>query len=208
MLGNLYDRALAGETCWLRHDDGRVHRLPVHSWLGGHGADDEFDRTIVEHCHGPTLDLGCGPGRLLALLTRRGIPALGIDQSEAAVQLARRSGAPVLRRDVFDPLPATGLWQTILLADGNIGLDGDPRRVLHRVAELLARGGRCLAEFDPDTAGVRIAWVRLESSHGTGPWFRWASVGSDCAAALAGEAGLKLSETTAVGGRLLATLAL
>ena len=39
MLGQLYDRALDGECCWLRHDDGRLNRLPVHSWLGGHGCD-------------------------------------------------------------------------------------------------------------------------------------------------------------------------
>ena len=40
MLGNLYDRALDGERCWLRHDDGSVDRLPVRSWLGGRNADD------------------------------------------------------------------------------------------------------------------------------------------------------------------------
>jgi hypothetical protein len=29
MLGALYDRALTGERCWIRHEDGRVHGLPV-----------------------------------------------------------------------------------------------------------------------------------------------------------------------------------
>jgi hypothetical protein len=43
LLGNLYDRALDGERCWLRHDDGRRDRLPVRSWLGGRNADDRFD---------------------------------------------------------------------------------------------------------------------------------------------------------------------
>lgn len=61
MLGDLYERALDGERCRNRHDDGRVHRLPVHSWLGGHRGDQEFDHTVVELCHGPTIDLGCGP---------------------------------------------------------------------------------------------------------------------------------------------------
>ena len=31
MLGNLYDRALDGERCWVRHDDGEVRHLPVRS---------------------------------------------------------------------------------------------------------------------------------------------------------------------------------
>jgi len=51
-----------------------------------------------------------------------GVPALGIDQSATAVDLARRSGAPALRRDVFGPLPGAGRWSTVLLADGNVGM--------------------------------------------------------------------------------------
>ena len=113
---------------------------------------------------GPTIDLGCGPGRLVADLVQRGVPALGVDQSATAVGLARRSGAPALRRDVFEPLPGTGRWQTVLLADGNVGLGGDPRRVLRRAGELLRAGGRCVAEFDSVTTGVDTGWVRLESS--------------------------------------------
>jgi SAM-dependent methyltransferase len=206
MLGQLYDRALTGEQCWLRHDDGQVHRLPVHSWLGGHGADTLFDAAVVALCDGPTIDLGCGPGRLVAHLIQRGIPALGVDQSATAVRLARRSGAPALLRDVFEPLPGTGRWQTVLLADGNIGLSGDPRRILRRASELLRTGGHCVAEFDPSTAGVRTGWVRLESSRTVGPWFRWASVGVDCAAALAAEVGLALVGFHPIGQRVVATL--
>ncbi|MCX2933195.1 methyltransferase domain-containing protein [Mycobacterium sp. CVI_P3] len=208
MLGQLYDRALTGERCWLRHDDGRVHRLPVHSWLGGHGADTVFDSAVVALCNGPTIDLGCGPGRLVAHLVQRGIPALGVDQSATAVSLARRSGAPALLRDVFEPLPGTGRWQTVLLADGNVGLAGDPRRILRRAAELLGAGGHCVVEFDPGTAGVLTRWVRLESPHSIGPWFKWASVGIDCAAALAEEVGLALVGIHQIGQRVVATLTL
>ncbi|KAA0110689.1 methyltransferase domain-containing protein [Mycolicibacterium sp. P1-5] len=208
MLGQLYDEALDGERCWLRHDDGRCHRLPVSSWLGGHGADTVFDAAIVALCDGPTIDLGCGPGRLVADLVQRGIPALGVDQSPTAVRLARRSGAPALLRDVFEPLPGTGRWQTVLLADGNVGLAGDPRRVLRRAAELLCAGGRCVAEFDPGAVGVRTRWVRLESSRSIGPWFKWATVGVDCAAALAGEVGLALVGIHPIGERVVATLTL
>ena len=87
----------------------------------------------------------------------------------------------------------------MLLADGNVGLGGDPLRVLRRAAELLSRGGRCIAEFDPVATGIRTGWVRLESSRTVGPWFRWASVGIDCAAGLAEEAGLALTEIHPIG---------
>ncbi len=207
MLGYLYERALAGERCWVRHEDGRLRTLPVQAWLGGHTADHHFDRSLVGMCNGATIDLGCGPGRLVAELTRRGIPALGVDQSAAAVRLAQRNGAAVLHRDVFAPLPGSGRWQTVLLADGNVGLGGDPRRILHRAGDLLHLGGRCLAEVDPGTTGVRLSWVRLESSRTVGPWFRWASVGADSVERLARHVGMSVREVRHIGHRAIAILA-
>jgi SAM-dependent methyltransferase len=207
VFGNLYDRALTGERCWIRHQDGSVHGLPVHSWLGRLRSDHAFDQTMVGLCHGPTIDLGCGPGRLVAHLVARGVPALGIDQSATAVDLARRSGAPALRRDVFGPLPGAGRWSTVLLADGNVGIGGDPRRVLTRAGELLRTGGQCIAEFDCKTAGVEERWVRLESARTVGPWFRWASVGVDGARRLADDVGLTITTMRTIGNRALATLA-
>lgn len=206
MLGALYELALAGEPCWLRRRGGDRTQLPVHNWLGGDDADHGFDAAIVGLCRGKTLDLGCGPGRLVSQLIDRGLPALGIDQSEAAVELARRNGAPALRADLFDALPDAGHWQTVLLADGNIGVGADPPRILARAAELLADGGRCVVEFDAGVSGVRIEWLRLESAHSADPWFRWASVGIDCAARLAAGAGLTLSAIHRIGERVVATL--
>lgn len=206
MFGQLYDRALGEERCWVRHDDGRVGRLPVGSWLGGRSADTVFDEAIVALCQGPTIDLGCGPGRLVAHLIERGVPALGVDVSATAIDLARRSGAPALRRDVFDPLPGTGRWQTVLLADGNVGLGGDPERILRRAGELLRRGGRCIAEFDSATTGINVSWVRLESQETIGPWFRWASVGIDCVPALAARVGLAVADVHPIGQRVVASL--
>ena len=207
MFGQMYERALDGERCWVRHDDGRLKKLPVRSWLRGRGADARFDHAVVGMCQGPTIDLGCGPGRLVAHLVKRGVPALGVDLSATAVKLARSSGAPALRRDVFEPLPGAGRWHTVLLADGNVGLGGDPTRVLGRAAELLCRGGQCVAEFDTTTTGVDVGWVRLESSHTVGPWFRWASVGIDSVPALAAEVGLAVSGVHRIGKRVVASLA-
>ena len=195
MLGNLYDRALDGERCWVRHDDGRVRQLPVRSWLGGHHADRNFDNTVLRLCVGPTIDLGCGPGRLVARLVERGVPALGVDQSAT-----RHLGMAGLR-------PFPGRWQTVLLADGNVGLGGDPWRMLRRAGELLRRGGSCVVEFDAASTGVNSGWVRLESSRTIGPWFRWASVGIDCAARLADDVGMALTGIHPIGNRVVASLA-
>jgi SAM-dependent methyltransferase len=215
MLGHLYERALAGERCWIRHDDGDIRVLPAHRWLGARcltnggsvdALDEVFDEAVTQMCTGPTIELGCGPGRLVARLFERGIPALGIDRSATAIRLAGRGGAPALLGDVFEPLPGIGRWQTVLLVDGNVGLGGDPRRILGRAAELLRRGGRCVAEFDADDIGICTRWVRLESAGDVGPWFRWASVGVDSAATLAAQVGLRLSSVRLIGGRVIASL--
>ncbi|WP_025736462.1 class I SAM-dependent methyltransferase [Mycobacterium genavense] len=216
MLGHLYERALGGERCWIRHEDGEIRVLPAHRWLGARcsskgglvdALDEDFDEAVTEMCSGPTIELGCGPGRLVARLFERGIPALGIDRSATAVRLVGRGGAPALLGDVFEPLPDMGRWQTVLLVDGNVGLGGDPGRILARAAELLGRGGRCVAEFEADAIGVRARWVRLESACDVGPWFRWASVGVDSAATLAAQVGLTLTSVRLIGGRVIASLA-
>jgi SAM-dependent methyltransferase len=214
MLGHLYDRALGGERCWIRHEDGELRVLPAHRWLGaqcpdgasGDAFDEVFDEAVTQMCIGPTIELGCGPGRLVARLIRRGVPALGIDRSATAIRLAGRGGAPAMLGDVFEPLPGMGRWQTVLLVDGNVGLGGDPRRILSRAAELLGRRGRCVAEFDAEAIGIRSRWVRLESAHDVGPWFRWASVGVDSAAALAAQVGLTLTTVSLISGRVVASL--
>ncbi|ETW22157.1 hypothetical protein [Mycobacterium gastri] len=217
MLGQLYDRALDGEPCWIRHDDGELRLLPTHRWLTGHPAgritpgdefcDEAFDEAVAQLCSGPTIELGCGPARLVARLVQRGIPALGIDRSATAIRLAGQGGAPAIVGDVFEPLPGMGCWQTVLLVDGNVGLGGDPLRILGRAAELLCHDGCCVAEFDAQAIGIVARWVRLESAREVGPWFRWASVGVDSAAALAARVGLTLTGVRLIGGRVIATLA-
>lgn len=219
MLGHLYERALDGEQCFIRHDDGELHRLPAHRWLGADDADaaggevteekasdQAFDEAVAQMCDGPTIELGCGPARLVARVVRRGLPALGVDRSATAIRLAGRLGAPAMLGDVFEPLPDTGRWHTVLLVDGNVGLGGDPRRILGRAAELLTRGGHCIAEFDARAIGVQGRWVRLESGREVGPWFRWASVGVDSAATLAAQVGLTLTGVQMISGRVIATL--
>jgi len=207
MLGHLYERALDGERCWIRHLDGGLRILPVHRWSGACRSDEPFDAAVVAMCSGPTIELGCGPGRLVARLIRRGVPALGVDRSATAIRLAGRCGAPALLGDVFAPLPGIGCWQTVLLIDGNVGLGGDPLRILGRAAELLGRSGRCVAEFDAEAIGIRTSWIRLESARQVGPWFRWAWVGLDSAAMLAREVGLRMTGIHLIGERVVASLA-
>ncbi len=155
---------------------------------------------------GPTLDVGSGPGRLTVALAERGIPALGIDVTPQAVRVARAAGALTLVRDVFGHVPGTGRWTTVVLADGNIGIGGDPAALLRRIAELLGPVGQALVEVQPPGAPLRRERVRLRAAGKIGAWFPWAYVGADQIAEVAATAGLAAGESWTAHGRWFSSL--
>jgi SAM-dependent methyltransferase len=179
-------KALPAATV-LRAESGEVVDLDAARWHGDATTD---ECVLLEEVDGPVLDIGCGPGRLVVALARRGVPALGVDASPSAVALARQRGAAALERDVFERLPAEGRWATALLFDGNIGIGGDPVTLLRRCRELVVPGGRVVAEVDPPGRGLRSLTAWLERDGRRSPRFGWAVVGADAIAQVARFAGL------------------
>ncbi|CAL9602362.1 hypothetical protein SUDANB21_05468 [Streptomyces sp. enrichment culture] len=157
---------------FLRRTDGWLLPLDVERWCA---EPDPADLDVLGRCEGAVLDVGCGPGRLVAALAARGRRALGIDVSEAAVALTVRRGGRALRASVFDPLPGTGRWDTALLMDGNIGIGGDPAALLHRMGRLLTPDGLLLVETVPYPDVDERLTVQLTAPHTTpGTPFPWA----------------------------------
>ncbi|MFF2850178.1 class I SAM-dependent methyltransferase [Streptomyces sp. NPDC058001] len=159
---------------YLRRGDGWLLPLDVERWCA---VADAADLSALRHCEGAVLDIGCGPGRLVAALAARGHRALGVDVSAEAVAHTVRVGGQALRRSVFEPLPGEGRWDTALLIDGNIGIGGDPPALLERVTQLLVPGGLLLAETAPVDIDERVS-VRIDDGlgrvapDGTFPWAR------------------------------------
>ncbi len=201
----LYGAGLAGEAgeLWACRPDGTRARLPLDRWLGPLTAadDDVLDRALA-----PVLDIGCGPGRHVLALARRGLVALGIDVSPAAVAHARSRGAHAIEGSVFDGLPNAGSWGSALLLDGNVGIGGRPTLLLRRLAQVVAPGGRVLVELEPPGVPTRRERLRLESDDAASAWFRWAHVGVDGISAVAASAGLAVRETWERTGRWFAVL--
>lgn len=190
--------AAPGKPWLLRHLDGSARPLPLRSWCGGLIAG---DLSIVDRCRAATVDIGCGPGRITEALTGLGVPTLGIDITAEAVRQCRARGSAALRRDVFRRLPGEGRWSHAILADGNIGIGGDPAALLKRVASLLAVRGALICEADPPGSPVRRTALRLELAAVRSAWFPWSSLGIDAVARLGAAAGLHATAQWTAGGR-------
>lgn len=198
------DRAFAGEDCHFIDRRGTARLLAVQPWRDE--ADDLDLELFVDPCRGTTLDVGCGPGRLAAALVARGIPSMGIDMSIEAIRQARGRGAVAIRRNVFATVPGEGRWDCALLADGNLGIGGDPVRLLRRVADLIRPCGDIIAEIGPHGGGLVRERVRLRVGDRMTAPFIWATVGLDAIDHVATEAGLTVISTRSVGTRHTATL--
>lgn len=202
--GSVFDRLLDGgaDRFVVRAADGAVWSMPIGRWLAPAGAVDE---RVLDRATGPVLDVGCGPGRHVHALGRRGVVAVGVELSPTAVRHARSGGARVVEGSIFDVAPDPGCWATALLLDGNIGIGGDPAALLRRVAGLLCPDGSLLVELEPDAAAgpdATAVCVRMEDDQGgASDWFPWAWVTPDAIDAPAAAAGLRVAERWSDGGR-------
>jgi SAM-dependent methyltransferase len=184
--------------------DGEELPLALGRYLGEVAAEESsvLDRTIA-----PVLDVGCGAGRHVVALSRRGVAAVGLDISPVAVRLARERGARAIEGSIFDSVPGSGTWGSALLLDGNIGIGGVPERLLARLGELLCPSGVILVEVEPYGVRTGTLSVALETDEARSEYFRWARLSIDGLPALAAAAGFSVREHWQLAGRWFAVLA-
>jgi SAM-dependent methyltransferase len=198
------DSLRTGSELALVAGDGRLVTLDVSRWLA---PVDPADETVLLRCIGPVLDVGCGPGRFVRALAEQSIACLGLDIAETAIALTRGQGVPALLRNVFAPVPGEGRWPTVLLMDGNVGIGGDPARLLLRVARLLSARGQVIVELDPAPDVNRVLTVHFAANGvPVGLPFEWAQVGRKALGEYAERARLQIEDCWSVDKRVFAAL--
>lgn len=190
-------------TSYLRTGDGRMLELDIGRWMS---PADTVDESLLDLAIGPVLDVGCGPGRHVESLRRRGTEAMGIDTSPSAVALARRRGADVLQCSIFETLPGASRWRSALLLDGSIGIGGDPEALLKRVGEVMADRARLLVETGHPNEPSETLDVCIETATKRSPWFRWSLVSHVDMDRLARTSGFHLTRAWDDDGRYFAQL--
>lgn len=178
-------------------------RMDAADWCGRPRPGDE---ALLDACAGSTLDVGCGPGRLVTALAERGVAALGIDISADAVAQAHGRGAAARLCDVFDEVPDAGWWAHILLADGNIGIGGNPVELLRRCVKLLRPRGTAIVELGAPGSGSWRSQVRLRHNGHDSPPFWWAALAADDLQSVAHAAELSVAGQWSSAGRWFARL--
>ena len=96
------------------------------------------------------LDVGCGPGRVLGFLVKRGLRCIGIDRSRVSIELAvSRYGSPAVVADNLC-LPVADAIADVIISDGVIHHTEDAYAAFVENLRVLKPGGRMyLAVYKP-----------------------------------------------------------
>lgn len=143
-----YDASTYGERFADVYDDWYAGVTDAEACAG------QVTALVAEVGGGPVLELGVGSGRLALPMAERGLEVHGLDSSPAMLERLRaKPGGDAILTTVGDmatiPLTDPPPFAVVLVAFNtlfNLTNEGDQRRCLTRVAELLAPQGRLVVE--------------------------------------------------------------
>jgi len=154
---------------WLAH----VHRYPQwrERWQAAIGSLD--DKVLV--------DIGCGPGNVLATLGGKPRVAIGVDIAEGSLERAASVGYVPLHADAHDIPLASGIADIVAI-NGSLHHCDDMARVLAEARRLVKPNGILITDHDPqqsawDFRGLAMGMWRLRL-----PIYRWLKFGGHAAA--------------------------
>jgi SAM-dependent methyltransferase len=119
----------------------------------------KHQRQAIRFARGRILDIGCGAGRCLLYLKKKGLEVVGIDTSPLAVKVCRERGlSDVHVRSITQIGPYMGTFDTIIMMGNNFGLFGSfnrARRLLRTMHRMTTPRARIIAEsMGPDATDV------------------------------------------------------
>ncbi len=135
----------------IERDDGYFDSSDVgRSYFADYRRWPDIEKKSMRFVRGKVLDIGCGAGRVLLHLQKRGFDVLGIDVSPLALEVCRRRGASQVKPlSIMQISRRIGIFDTVIMFGNNFGLVGNPlraRRIFKRLFGMTTPNARILAE--------------------------------------------------------------
>ena len=133
------------EDGYVNVDEGADQYFSDYSHWGKH------EREAIKYAKGRCLDLGCGAGRVVLYLQKKGLYAMGIDSSPLAIRTCKLRGAKHAKvMDVSDMGRVGNVpFDTILMFGNNFGLFGGKergRQLLRKLYKVTSKDALIIAE--------------------------------------------------------------
>ena len=133
------------EDGFINIDDGAVQYFSEYKNWAHH------EKEAIKYARRRCLDLGCGAGRVILYLQKKGHYAVGIDSSPLAIKVCRMRGAKhAMVMDINDiGKLGTNSFDSIIMFGNNFGLFGSRKRarvLLKRLHEITSDNAIIIAE--------------------------------------------------------------
>lgn len=137
---------------WIKGYFSNCHRDLVFRdrWLAATGS---WNHKVV-------VDIGCGPGNLFATLGGNPQFLLGIDVSQACLEMAQELGYETLLADAHQ-LPLMSGFADIVTLNAALHHCDDMKKVLQESARLVKPGGLLIADHDPQLSAWNYRGIAL-----------------------------------------------
>jgi SAM-dependent methyltransferase len=133
-----YWRGTKDAQLLIERDDGFIERNLPSLYFAPPDELDEWDAWALERATGRVLDVGCGPGRHMAVLQARGFDVTGVDPSALLVGICHERGLVAVGGALPELPMDLGTFDTLLLLGNNLGLLGSREEAQEVLAGLAA----------------------------------------------------------------------
>ena len=200
----------------IRRDDGFVDEDSSKDYFRKYGQFPDIEKDLLKFVKGKILDIGCGAGRHVLYLQKRGFDIVGVDSSPLAVKVCKERGCKDVQvTDIFKPKFKPKSFDAILLFGNNIGLGGtlDGAKKLLRICRKLTKDNGILLLTTTDVKITKekvhkryyrrnkrlgryigIVKFRIEYKDIIGNWFNWIHLEEHVLRRLASESGWKIDK--------------
>ena len=131
-----YFRGKAGRL-FVRRDDDYLSVEPLELYFSNYEKWSTLEKKLVSHAKDLVLDAGCGVGRHILYLQKRGIRVIGIDVSKNAVKVCKKKGVIHVVIGAMPYIPfKDGCFNSIICMFNTLGICGGPNETLKLLEEM------------------------------------------------------------------------